>query len=344
MTLPPVAHSLREARLCCRMSSSTANMSIGVDGLCVRQTAASAAALRRASEASTTTTGSNNNKKPSCSTRREEVAGSATNHVGTPLPPEQLRALEELREEAQRYVDAENVPFRLLKRVCEVLREENSGGGGGPWLQDLVRGESGGIALEAPKRPPRNPELEARCQKLRDELEQKAYDEMTKDVTGMGRRRGGDGALKMSTMTREIGFGAHVITVMGACFAGGVVAGEAPVHSITIAHGDINNLLALVRVSDTMISHHFVITQLITKKKKTKSNKTFPPPLPLDTVRWREKHSAVSHSLSAPLATLTTGRSIAPDNQTVQVVLGMVGGFVALVVEALLFIIRDGKT
>ena len=52
----------------------------------------------------------------------------------------------------------------------------------------------------------------------------------------------------------------------------------------------------------------------------------------------------MSHSLSAPLATLTTGRSIAPDNQTVQVVLGMVGGFVALVVEALLFIIRDGKT
>ena len=116
------------------------------------------------------------------------------------------------------------------RRVCEALRDENKGGdagdGGGPWLQDLVRGEPGGVALEAPKRPPRNPELEARCQKLRDEMEQREYDEMTKDVTGMG-RRGKDGGLKMSTLTRELGFGAHVITVMGACFAAGVVTGKA---------------------------------------------------------------------------------------------------------------------
>jgi hypothetical protein len=34
---------------------------------------------------------------------------------------------------------------------------------------------------------------------------------------------------------------------------------------------------------------------------------------------------------------------VAPDSQTVQVVLGAIGGFVALMVEALLFIIRDGK-
>jgi hypothetical protein len=34
---------------------------------------------------------------------------------------------------------------------------------------------------------------------------------------------------------------------------------------------------------------------------------------------------------------------VAPDSQTVQVVLGMVGGFIALMVEALLFILRDGR-
>jgi hypothetical protein len=48
------------------------------------------------------------------------------------------------------------------------------------------------------------------------------YDEMTKDVTGMRRGAG----VKMSGLTRDLGFGAHVLTVMAACFVGGMVAGR----------------------------------------------------------------------------------------------------------------------
>ena len=44
------------------------------------------------------------------------------------------------------------------------------------------------------------------------------------------------------------------------------------------------------------------------------------------------------------LGGVVAGRSLAPDSQTIPVVLGMVGGFLALMVEALLFMLRDTKT
>lgn len=224
-TLISAAHLPSSRRLCSprppprlaspQKMSTTTNMSIGAEGLCVRQTEATAGALRRASRASTPTVGSKSSTTPV--------------RVGTPPSLKEISVSEDLGAEAALYVDAEEVPFRLLKRVCEALRADaaargGDGGDGGPWLQDLVRG--GGVALKPPKRPPRNAELEARCQQLRDEMAQKEYDEMTKDVMGTGTRRGGEG-LKMSTLTRELGFGAHVITMMAACFVGGVVTGEA---------------------------------------------------------------------------------------------------------------------
>ena len=44
------------------------------------------------------------------------------------------------------------------------------------------------------------------------------------------------------------------------------------------------------------------------------------------------------------LAGAVAGRSIAPESATVQAVLGAVGMFAALMVEALLFMLRDAKT
>ena len=150
-------------------------------------------------------------------------------------------------------VDAETVPFRLLRDVAVALRDA---GGSGPYLQDLVRG--GGLALDPPRRAARNPALELRCHDLREAQEAREYAAMTEDVT-RDRRGGG---IRMSDLTRDIGFGAHVVTLMGACFLGGAVA----------------------------------------------------------------------------------GRSIAPESVTVQAVLGAVGMFAALMVEALLFMLRDAKT
>ncbi len=151
-------------------------------------------------------------------------------------------------------VDAETVPFRLLRDVAVALRD--AGDVSGPYLQDLVRG--GGLALDPPRRAARDPALERRCRDLRKAQEEREYAAMTEDVT-RGSRGGG---IQMSDATRELGFGAHVVTLMGACFLGGAVA----------------------------------------------------------------------------------GRSIAPESVTVQAVLGAVGMFAALMVEALLFMLRDAKT
>lgn len=272
------------------MSTTTANMSIGAEGLLVRQTDATAAALRRVRDRVLTASSSSQASKgeeeaqsrcidePTRThpTRDDTAEGVSTSGRSGGLDDDPGGRSDGLRAEAARYADADAVPFRLLQRVCEALRAAGggdpgggaegmlnkvdddgvAGGTGGPWLQDLVRG--GGVALEPPRRPPRNPELEARCQKLRDEMARREYEEMTKDVTG--RRRGE--ASHVSALTRDLGFVAHVITVVIACFAGGVV----------------------------------------------------------------------------------TGRSFAPDSLTPQVVLGAVGGFIALIVEALLFMLREGKT
>jgi hypothetical protein len=156
---------------------------------------------------------------------------------------------------SEEVIDAETVPFRLLRDVAVALRDD-AGDDSGPYLQDLVRG--GGLALDPPKRPARDPALERRCLVLQEAQEAREYAAMTKDVTRERREVG----IRMSEVTRDLGFGAHVVTLMGACFACGVVA----------------------------------------------------------------------------------GRSIAPDNVTVQVVLGAIGMFGALMVEALLFMLRDAKT
>ena len=116
------------------------------------------------------------------------------------------------------------VPFRLLRRACDALRASaGPSEGDGPYLQDIIR--SGGVHLTGPKPAPRDPKLDAILAKLRREKEDREYDEMTADVN-----KGGvadDGRLKMSSLTRDLGFGAHVVTVMFACALGGWFAGAA---------------------------------------------------------------------------------------------------------------------
>ena len=57
------------------------------------------------------------------------------------------------------YAGESTVPFRILRRACEIARSPEgtehpgTGGGGGPWLQDVVRG--GGVQLVAPVPPAR---------------------------------------------------------------------------------------------------------------------------------------------------------------------------------------------
>ena len=127
--------------------------------------------------------------------------------------------------EFARHAQEQTVPFRLLRRACDALRASaGPSEGDGPYLQDIIR--SGGVHLTGPKPAPRDPKLDAILAKLRREKEDREYDEMTADVN-KGGGVADDGRLKMSSLTRDLGFGAHVVTVMFACALGGWFAGAA---------------------------------------------------------------------------------------------------------------------
>ena len=174
------------------MSGAT-NMTIGPEGLEVRQTDATRDVLTRAAK---------------------EVQKKKKTTEG----------VNDANEFANR-AHEQTVPFRLLRRACDALRASaGPSEGDGPYLQDIIR--SGGVHLTGPKPAPRDPKLDAILAKLRREKEDREYDEMTADVN-KGGGVADDGRLKMSSLTRDLGFGAHVVTVMFACALGGWFAGAA---------------------------------------------------------------------------------------------------------------------
>ena len=176
--------------------SGPTNMTIGPEGLEVRQTDATRDVLTRAAKEV-------QKKKTTEGTDDADVnANEFANHA-----------------------QENTVPFRLLRRACDALRASaGPSEGDGPYLQDIIR--SGGVHLTGPKPAPRDPKLDAILAKLRREKEDREYDEMTADVN-KGGGVADDGRLKMSSLTRDLGFGEHVVTVMFACALGGWFAGAA---------------------------------------------------------------------------------------------------------------------
>ena len=176
--------------------SGPTNMTIGPEGLEVRQTDATRDVLTRAAKEV-------QKKKTTEGTDDADVnANEFANHA-----------------------HENTVPFRLLRRACDALRASaGPSEGDGPYLQDIIR--SGGVHLTGPKPAPRDPKLDAILAKIRREKEDREYEEMTADVN-KGGGVADDGRLKMSSLTRDLGFGAHVVTVMFACALGGWFAGAA---------------------------------------------------------------------------------------------------------------------
>lgn len=175
--------------------SGPTNMTIGPEGLEVRQTDATRDVLTRAAKEvqKKTTEGTND---------ADDDANEFANHA-----------------------QEQTVPFRLLRRACDALRASaGPSSEDGPYLQEITIG--GGVHLTGPKPAPRDPKLDAILAKLRREKEDREYDEMTADVN-KGGGVADDGRLKMSSLTRDLGFGAHVVTVMFACALGGWFAGAA---------------------------------------------------------------------------------------------------------------------
>ena len=179
--------------------SGPTNMTIGPEGLRVRQTDATRDVLTRAATVQKKKTAEGDNDADDVN------ANEFANHA-----------------------QENTVPFRLLRRACDALRASaGPSEGDGPYLQDIIR--SGGVHLTGPKPAPRDPKLDAILAKIRREKEDREYDEMTADVN-KGGGVADDGRLKMSSLTRDLGFGAHVVTVMFACALGGWFAGDAIVR------------------------------------------------------------------------------------------------------------------
>ena len=69
------------------------------------------------------------------------------------------------------------IPYELVKRAHEIMNKHSAGT---LYLHELL--EHSDIHLPEYEPPPRNPELEARCQKLRAEQADQEYRKMTKNV------------------------------------------------------------------------------------------------------------------------------------------------------------------
>ena len=160
-----------------------------------------------------------------------------------------------LRTECARYLvppgDALPVSHQLMRSVCVAVRgarKKERGPNGwsekdGPWVHELLK--LGGVVMgEVDAPPPRSAELEARCATLRAAEEQRVYDAMTADVTP-SKNSGGVG---FSPFMQDVGFGAHVLTAMGAvgAFGAGVAGALCGSHgSAPLIGAAIGVLIAL---------------------------------------------------------------------------------------------------
>lgn len=126
----------------------------------------------------------------------------------------------DLREEVRLGSASATVPWRLVQRACCALRV--SGCPPGPWLHRLVRG--GLLLPPVCERPPRSAALEQRVERLRGAAAERSYQALVADVTraeAAERDR-----VPLAGAVRELGFVAHVVSVMGACFVAGYCVGR----------------------------------------------------------------------------------------------------------------------
>ena len=137
--------------------SGPTNMTIGPEGLEVRQTDATRDVLTRAAK----------------EVQKKKTTAEGDNDADVNA------------NEFANHAHENTVPFRLLRRACDALRSSaRPSEGDGPYLQDITIG--GGVHLTGPKPAPRDPQLDAILAKIRREKEDREDEEMTADVNKGG--------------------------------------------------------------------------------------------------------------------------------------------------------------
>lgn len=116
------------------------------------------------------------------------------------------------------------VPWKVvLEAVREARRAEGEGGGeGGPWLQGVLRGATS--YPPPPAKPPRNPELVKRLERIKADLERKKYEEMVRDVDPQAASSRSEYEY-MSAYRDQLGLGLNTVVVMATLFAFGYALG-----------------------------------------------------------------------------------------------------------------------
>ena len=115
------------------------------------------------------------------------------------------------------------VPWKVVLAAVREARRAEGEGEGGPWLQGVLRGASGSYP-PPPAKPPRNPELVKRLERIKADLERKKYEEMVRDVDPQAASSRSEYEY-MSAYRDQLGLGLNTVVVMATLFAFGYALG-----------------------------------------------------------------------------------------------------------------------
>ncbi|KAG0608336.1 hypothetical protein M758_8G097800 [Ceratodon purpureus] len=161
----------------------------------------------------------------------------------------------ELRDAALQYVEADVVPYPVIRDVWVQLTP----GYGVPFHQVLA-GSS--FVLESPKPREKSKELKDRLARLQELADKKAYSELVKDVTNNDRHEDRE---YFSSYKNSLGFGLHVLVIMftGYMFGYAIVRSQFPDYpAMVCAHPLICEGPILVRQKLQAISPHKSISSV----------------------------------------------------------------------------------
>ncbi|KAH3891588.1 transmembrane protein 199-like isoform X2 [Dreissena polymorpha] len=134
----------------------------------------------------------------------------------------------ELKKELNHFKDEKCVPFRVVKRLHEFL----SASGTNIYLHELIQGCD--VCLPTVELASRDPELEARCKRLRAQQENREYKKMVREVDKKDRDYFAPGK-DLKEMNRQMVSVFNFIVTVGGAFAFGYKGVEYSFHGDTFA-------------------------------------------------------------------------------------------------------------
>eukprot|EP00884_Botryococcus_braunii_P004676 jgi/Botrbrau1/14209/Bobra.0291s0014.1 len=169
----------------------------------------------------------------------------------------------ETRVAAESLISEEHIPWTKFRTVFQAARQAKLCNGA---LQQACR--EGGIVLPSPVPRQRSPQLVERLAHLQKTLEQQKYDRMVQDVTAAERAAQEAKESAFVTYKQQLGFGVHVLVMMGTLYAVGHAAVSTATHNKALrpVGGLIGMILAMI--VETLLYIIRTNPRAVKKKKK----------------------------------------------------------------------------